>query len=518
MAQSKQDTYYWGVFSGCGYSNGCYATEKLTVGDSWSWSRDTSNCEYAWATVNVTMNCSGSWLGWASEDGIVRLATRVDYFDGNSGVYDNTQGKGGRCHSSFNYKATHSSCRGHVRAGTTTLAYWMIFGFTPTSSGADWQWDWTFDATLPNNMKVLPPTTLSANWPTSLAGSASATLGSWSTNTNIGGKPTTYTNAKIWNWRIEILDSSGNYLGQQLLNTNETKSATWSTLGTGFYTANALVGSTAANNSKIALTPGGTYKLRITANNNMNQSIQTTSGNYTVDIPTPTVSITSIIYDPSTKDSILTFDWRKATSAVDEKITYVVKQGSTTLESGTLVASTGGAAKSGTKTITGIPTGEEITVTVTNTSGSQSKSATAKEMSPVANAAFLGFEWDDVRRTCTIRAEAPGAPYIRICAGYSANVYDISNNRTAGSIGSLVVKDLNHGTGQVMYLQAVPEATNGYQFVNEIAKVSVPIPNPIIGVRTAADKKQYIVDVVEHKSGGTVTTKWQNGDRIVKKP
>lgn len=382
--------------------------------------------------------------------------------------------------------------------------------------------EWTGIGTynLPNNLRILPPTGLSVTWPSTWSGSASSSISSWSSNSNIGGTPTSYGNAKYWNVAIDLLDKNGNYLAHQCFQQNETKSKTFTNLVNGWYTASALSGSTAANNSKYTLTGGTTYKFRVVYNNNMNQQVSATSGNFVYDIPTPKVTIDSFLYDKSAKSNKLTFTWSKAVSGLSEKITYQIVQNGTVVKSGTLVADTGGSAKSGTTTVEGIPTGEYTTVRVINAAldGSQTKTGTASDYSPVAAAAFLGFDWDDVRRTCTIRAEAPGAANCRIQAGYSANVYDIGNKLTPGEIGTLVVKDLNHGTGQVMYLQAVPEATNGHQFVNEIAKISVPIPNPILGIRTAADKKQYIVDIIEHKSGGTVTPKWQNGDRIVKKP
>lgn len=494
--------------------------------DAVAWGRDTGNCEQSVLTVTMNAMLHYDSLVWASSGD----------FNGNYiNVWNNRENKTGG-----NYPLTKgcNGCASGQGCCCCNCSGWTVYvhdrhghwkptligdkNTTSISHRSAFLNEWTGTATynLPNDRRVLPPTGLSASWPSNWSGTISASISAWSSNSNIGGTPTSYPNAKIWNWEIQLLKSDGTYLAHQLFKTGETKSVSTSDLKTGWYTANALSGTTAANNSKYTLQGGQTYKFKVVANNNMNQQQTSTSGNFVYDIPTPTVSIDSFLYDKTAKSNQLTFTYAKAESALDERITYTVKQNGVTVASGTLVSNTNGAAKQGTITITGIPTGEYTTLTVTNTANdnSQSKSASASDYSPVAAAAFLGFDWDDVRRVCTIRAEAPGAANCRIQAGYSANTYNIGNQLTPGEVGTLVVRDLNHGTGQVMYLQAVPEATNGHQFVNEIAKISVPIPNPILGVRTGTDKKQYIVDIIEHKSGGTVTTKWQNGDRIVKKP
>lgn len=380
---------------------------------------------------------------------------------------------------------------------------------------------------LPDNLRVLPPVGLSVSWPSTITGSASATLSKWSNNSNIGGTPTSYPGASYWTFAIALLDENGNYLAHKTFNTHETKSCSFGALNSGWYTASALSGSSAANSSSYSLQAGKKYKFRVAAQNNMNQRIEATSGTYVSSPPKPSVDITSTVYNPSTKKVTLCFDWSIAKSGLTpEKLTYkATLPNGTSVASGTLITISDGAAKSGSKCIT-VPTGDLIKVTVTNTAGPSGNTMTATgydtEYSPVANAAFLGFDWDELRRTCTIRAEAPGAANCRIQAGYAANNYNIGNKLTTGEIGELAVKDLNHGSGQILYLQATPEASDGKKFTNEIAKISIPIPNPILGVYTpkcenTVAKQQYIVDIVEKKKDTCVVTpKWQNGDRVVK--
>lgn len=380
---------------------------------------------------------------------------------------------------------------------------------------------------LPDNLRVLPPVGLSVSWPSIMSGSVSASITSWSKNTNIGGTPTTYGGASYWNWAIDLLDENGNMVAHKTYNTGETKSCSFGSANSGWYTASALAGSSGAIGSPYTVQAGKKYKLRVYAQNNMNQRLTADSGWFISTPPKPTVSITSVIYNPTTKKSELCFDWSLAQSGLyPEVLTYTATlPDGTVVASGTIKTISDGAASSGSVCDVVVPTGDRVTITVTNTAGTGSSALTstgsASAYSPVANAAFLGFEWDELRRTCTIRAEAPGAANCRIEAGYSANNYNIGNKLTTGEVGTLVVRDLQHGNGETMYLQAVPEASNGYQFKNEIAKISVPIPNPILGIRTPAcesgEEKEYIVDIVEKKANCSVTTRWQVGDRVVTK-
>ena len=383
---------------------------------------------------------------------------------------------------------------------------------------------------LPDSLRVLPPEGLSVTWPTTITGSVSASVSKWANNSNIGGTPTSYGGASYWNWAIDLLDENGNYLAHKTFNTGETKSKNFGALNNGWYTASALSGSSAANGSPYTIQAGKKYKFRVIAQNNMNQRRSVDSAVFVSSPPKPTISVTSVVYDPSTKKSKMCFTWSLGKSGLTpEKLTYkVTTPNGTTVASGTIKTISDGSASSGTVCDVVVPTGEKLTLTVTNTAGptgnTMTSSATTTAYSPVANAAFLGFDWDELRRECTIRAEAPGAANCRIQAGYAPNNYTVGNKLTSGQVGTLVVKDLNHGSGQILYLQATPESSDGYQYLNEIAKISVPIPNPILGLVTPSCEdiergveKRYIVDFVEHKKNNTCTPRWQNGDRIVKK-
>lgn len=136
----------------------------------------------------------------------------------------------------------------------------------------------------------------------------------------------------------------------------------------------------------------------------------------------------------------------------------------------------------------------------------------------------LAVSWDDARRSCTITATATGAPNMRVEAGYSRNNYTIGSKLAVGTSCALTVSDLNHGTGQLLYIHAIPENADGTQYAAQEIFRTIPIPNPILGVlrpsceeQAAGAKQLYIVDIVEHKTNNTCTPRWQNGDRIVKK-
>lgn len=135
-------------------------------------------------------------------------------------------------------------------------------------------------------------------------------------------------------------------------------------------------------------------------------------------------------------------------------------------------------------------------------------------------AEFTSIEWNDTRRVCTITAQAGGASKILISAGYSPNLGDIKSKQVTGSTISMSVEDLDHGTGQLLYLSAIPIDSEGAQRPAYGVWKTVPIPNPILGV-TIPDcekedgKQEYIVDIIEHKIDNSCTPRWQVGDRLV---
>lgn len=528
MALATKAAYAgWGNV-GCNYTNtGATVTAYL---DGVTWGRDTGNAAQSKLRVQMNASSTGSNIVWSNANtrygNYTESWSNVNWWSsGDSGISPGgtyCSGSIGCCYcicGSFAYwkNATYGDVYGNADTATIGFSAHMIGDDT----GAGYY-------NLPDNLRVLPPVGLTVSFPTTLDGNISASLQKWSNNTNIGGTPTTYTGASYWNFAVDILDESGNYLAHKTFNTGETLSCNFGAGDSGWYSASALNGSAAATSSPYSLQAGKKYQLRVVVQNNMNQRLQAVSSVYTLNPPKPTIAITSIVYNPTTKKSEMCFTWSLAESALTpETLTYqATTPDGTIVASGTIKTITGGSSDSGTVCNVSVPTGDNITLKVTNTAGTSPNtmavSSTTSVYSPVANAAFLGFDWDELRRTCTIRAEAPGAANCRIQAGYAANNYNIGNKLTSGEIGELVVKDLNHGTGQIMYLQATPESSDGHQYVDEIAKISVPIPNPILGLVTPScedeangAEQKYIVDIVEHKSWDTCTPRWKNGDRVV---
>lgn len=348
--------------------------------------------------------------------------------------------------------------------------------------------------TIPESMRVTNPSGLSVSWPSSLSGGTSMSVSSWG-----GATPGCYT--------LQLLSSSGSSLGSTSTCTSYTSSRTLYTPGSYGY-----------NNR---------YRLKVTACNDANMCVSSTSGYYYTSPPPPSVYINSLLYNPSTQKCVCNWSWSKPVDSgyYAETITYDVydNEGNYYVKGGSLGTVSNGAAASGTVTTDGILTAVNLCIKVYVATTAGTNSATACAYAPVAGAAFLGFDWDELRRTCTVRATAPGARQTRVSGGYAPNVYSIGSKVTPGEFGDLVVKDLDHGAGEILYLEAMPEATDNHQYLDEVAKISIPIPNPILGVLTPSceqieggEEKKYIVDIIEKKKGSTTCTpRWQNGDRVV---
>lgn len=360
------------------------------------------------------------------------------------------------------------------------------------TASVSWNWNAAVSATytIPASMRITEPNGFSVSFPSTVTGGAYHSVSDW------GG-------ASSGTFYMQLLSSSGSVL--------DTRSSSGSGTGRYLYTN----GTVTANNR---------YRLRSEACNSVDCTSYKYSSYYYTAPPTPTVYINSLLYDPSSQKCVCNWSWSKPTDAgyYGETITYDVydNEGNYYVRGGSLGSATGGAAKSGTLTTTGILTAVNLCIKVYVATSAGTSSQTACAYSPVAGAAFLGFDWDEVRRTCTVRATAPGARQTRVSGGYSPNNYDIGTKLTEGEFGDLVVKDLNHGGGQILYLEAMPESKDNHQYIDEVAKISIPIPNPILGVKRypcgSGKKDEYIVDIIEHKTDNTCTPRWQNGDRVVK--
>lgn len=490
--------------------------------------RDTSNASRGIVVNNIVYDIhtnnwreGGRLIGWF---GVKTAITSSEIGQHVIGLSQNVP---------INYTHTWPNEGWLIDAGVVNLHFAGYF--TWNKGAADWRFI-IFDEPLADEVRITPPQGLTVGFPTSFGGNISASISAWGKGnpTPMTGTPTSYPGAKYWNWAVDLLDASGNYLAHYANNYNENKTVSLPT--NQFYTASALPSSSAATSSKYTLQPNKGYKLKVTVNNSFNQSVSKTSPIIYTLPPEPSVSITSIIYQPSSKNCNLTFSWSKPVDGggLKESVYYSVYDTKGKYYKTNVLLKTNnagnGSAMSGNITVTGLPPGEKYFVKVTvnqyKTDGTtvlNSSSKTVSNYAPVANAAFLGFDWDELRRTCTIRAEAPGAANCRIQAGYAPNSYTIGNKLTSGQVGTLVVKDLNHGSGQILYLQATPESSDGHQYLNEIAKISVPIPNPILGLVTPSCEdiergveKRYIVDFIEKKKGTTTCTpRWRNGDRVV---
>lgn len=540
MALSECVVDYSGGLNYCGTPT--YQQTKAYL-DGVTFSRDTGNATQAKLTCAVNASAQFGALRWINPNGYIQIGVRC-WCNGTNSQGDtiSQQGKVDNC-GGYTYWLGNRNIDIWSNVNTTNIhthGGWEFDGSINSPSHAGNGWFGYCDYSLPDDKRITAPQGLSVSWPTPLGklnGTTSASITGWGKASNMTGTPTNYPYADYRNWIIDLMDKNGNYLAHNCLNLGESKSASWT--NPTFYTAEVLSGTANANSTAYTIAKNTAYQMKVSAENSFNVwTISPLSGLLYSEPPTPSVSITSIVYQPSSKDCNLTFSWSKPLDggALKESAYYSIYDAKGNYYKTNVLLKTNnagtGSAMSGNITVTGLPPGEQYFVKVTinqyrsdGTTVLDSASKTTNGYAPVANAAFLGFDWDELRRTCTIRAEAPGAANCRIQAGYASNVYNIGNKLTSGQVGTLVVKDLNHGSGQIMYLQAVPEASDGHQYTNEIAKISVPIPNPILGIKTPScekielgAEKEYIVDIIEKKKGSTTCTpRWQNGDRVVVK-
>ena len=443
--------------------------------------------------IRYTATCSGSW---SFTNGIVWSSNKP---------FPNSMSIGGQSTSWNTGKGCVSQCPPGV--GTccncgpityTTGSKTFTFELSPTTTSVTASWTYnpnniTCTYNIPESMRIVKPSGLSLSCPSYLGGSATASVSKW-------GDPNGGT------FTFKTLNSSGSVIGTTTCRTTSTSCSKY------------MPGSYAKNTR---------YSMSVTACNTANMCISTSGCTIYSKPPCPSVVIKSCVYNPSTKKCVLSFDWSKATDAglYTETITYsVTDNDGRTYGSGTLATATGGAAKSGSLTLPNIETAVNCTVRVTCSSTAGSCTGSASVYSPVAGAAFLGFNWDELRRTCTILGTAPGAKQTRISAGYTPNNYNVGTKVTPGEFGDLVVSDLQHGNGEVLYLEAMPEATDNHKYIDEVAKISIPIPNPILGIWTPTcedvakgAEQKYIVDIIEKKKDATTCTpRWQVGDRVVR--
>lgn len=468
----------WGSFAGC-QNQPCRPTYSINA-TGWALSGTT-------LSANVSASVSGTQLAWATPNGVCGVRWRIVPNYGTASAWASSTGsKGGqfRC-GGFTYSGSGSrSCT--ITKDTTSVTVEMGWGFTNSGSDVPWQGGCSYTYSLPPNLRLTPPSGLSIN-----SSSCRVSVSDWGSGSGY--------------FTVKTYDCSGRLVRTQT--SSSSSSTSW------YFTCYSGGKNTC-------------YHYEATATNSNNMSISSTGSTQYVSPPCATITIKSLLYNPATQKCDLHFSWSKPsdTGSYTETITYTVTDNDgRTYASGTLATVSGGSSRTGDISLQNIETAVNcrVNITVRSTAGSCSSSASA--YSPVAGAAFLGFIWDELRRTCTIKATAPGAKQTRVSAGYAPNNYNIGTKLTPGEFGDLVVKDLYHGNGEILYLEAMPEATDNHKYIDEVAKISIPIPNPILGIWTPTCEEKnkgveqkLIVDIIEKKEGATsCTPRWNCGDRVV---
>lgn len=116
--------------------------------------------------------------------------------------------------------------------------------------------------------------------------------------------------------------------------------------------------------------------------------------------------------------------------------------------------------------------------------------------------------WNDTRRVLTIYADSPDYKSFRIEAGYAPN------SHVAFGASPLIFANPKHdGNYKPLYVRAVGSNDEGEDLESETF-TTVPILHPILGQAVDCDTRKNIVDIVEKKEDGTLTERWQIGDRV----
>lgn len=245
---------------------------------------------------------------------------------------------------------------------------------------------------------------------------------------------------------------------------------------------------------------------------------------------TITALVDYVEYNPSSKKVSVAFTVNKTqgNTGMAERVEYIVSNAETgaVLGSGTFTSMTSSGEAFERATIyPGLPSGIRAKIGLyLKTSDDSFTNARSTAMldvyTPPSPAEFVSYDWDDVRRELTIVAKSENASTMSISAGYSPSAMNAWSNAMVGDTVKLTVKDPNHGTGQIIYVDATPLAYDGHSYTAQSAKISIPVPNPILGLYIppcGQGDPQYIVDIVEKKADCSITPKWQNGDRVYRK-
>ena len=470
----------------CGHtSSPCPATLRIDT--------FTSNGLQSNGKIRYTATCSGTWsfpngIVWASNAAFSNSMS----MGGQSTFWTTAKGCNTACPPG---NGNCCNCNGITyTTGTKTFT----FELSPTTTSVTVYWTYhrnnlSCTYNIPESMRITKPSGVSLSCPSSLGGMATGSVSSWGGT----GKGT---------FTFKTLNSSGSVIGTDSCTTTSTS-------------CSVLMPGSYARNTR--------YSMTMTACNTANMCVSKSGCTLYSPPPCPSVSILSCVYNPSTKKCALHFSWSKASDAglYTETISYeVTDNDGRSYASGILATVSDGSSETGDINLTNIETAVNVKVEVTCSSTAGSCVGSASVYSPVAGAAFIGFNWDELRRECTILGTAPGAKQTRISAGYAPNNYNIGTKVTPGEYGDLVVKDLNHGNGEILYLEAMPEATDNHKYIDEVAKISIPIPNPILGIWTptceaiaAGAERKYIVDIIEKKKdANSCTPRWKVGDRVVR--
>lgn len=358
-------------------------------------------------------------------------------------------------------------------------------GFESNPDGSPWpDLEW-FNYELDNNYTITPPQNLQVTFPSTPDGAIAASIDSWSLNPNITG--TVQGDGNPWNWRVELLNMSGDVVSTKEFNNN--------------------VLSTTLSADTSAVMPNQSYRLRVTACNAF-QATTAISSEVIQSLP-PTPIIQRVFFTKEGNGYNAHIDWAKPRSGGEyREIVRLNIPGYVSNQD--LVWIDDGNSYTAPYVVENLPPATEITITLSNTTVAGSSEVTETFYTP-SNVPTIGAQWDDDRRCVVVIPSAPNISNFDITLGYFQGDDSLAN--VSGSQAR--VCDLNHGGGQILYASATPKIPNKITYEDKTAFATIPILNPILGVSKSCTDTVNVVDIVESKSG-ILTPRWQNGDRVVK--
>lgn len=343
------------------------------------------------------------------------------------------------------------------------------------------------DFELSDDFTITPPQNLQVTFPTEMNGEINASIDAWSKNPNITGQ--VMAEGENWNWLVEVITPTNDIVTRKEFNIN------------------SLTASLAADTT--GLKPNQSYRVRVTAANEYQSSTSVTSPAIAA-LPLAPIIRRITLTQEDNETTTATVDWAKPQSG-DGSMEIIGIQATGHTEKVEVAQVSDGSSMTGTFNIPNLPPAIEVEIVVSNMTTAGIVNTKQTIYTIPAKTTITGV-WDDVRRCITVSATSTNVSSFNMAMGYARG-----DDSLGAQDGASMLKacDLDHGTGQLIYVSAIPVIPN-HTYDGYTATATLVIPNPILGLSKTCGETLNVVDIVETKKGGVMTPRWQTGDRVVK--